>query len=73
MKRILGYVWSAIKAFNTLALFIILFALFAALAGGALKRPTPSVPKDAALVIAPEGTLRERPVIFNPFAFPPSA
>ncbi|GIX16943.1 MAG: protease [Rhodothalassiaceae bacterium] len=73
MKRILGYVWSAIKAFNTLALFIILFALFAALAGGALKRPTPSVPKDAALAIAPEGTLRERPVLFNPFAFPPSA
>ncbi len=68
MKRVFGFVWSTIKAFNTLALFIILFLLFALLASGALKRPTPSVPGQAALVIAPEGTLRERPLPFDPSA-----
>ncbi len=68
MKRIFGFVWSAIKAFNTLALFIVFFLLFALLATGALKRPVPSVPRDAALVIAPEGRLRERPLPFDPSA-----
>ncbi len=68
MKRIFGFIWSTIKAFNTLALFVILFLLFAGLAAGALKRPAPSVPKEGALVIAPEGTLRERPLPFDPFA-----
>ncbi len=68
MKRIFGFVWASIKAFNTLALFAILFLLFALLATGALKRPVPSVPGKAALVIAPEGVVRERPLPFDPSA-----
>ncbi len=68
MKRILGFIWSAIRAFNTLALFILLFLLFVGLANSALKRPVPSVPKNAALVIAPQGVLRERPLPLDPAA-----
>jgi len=60
MKSVLKFIWNAIKAFHILAGSILLVLIFMALAGIFAEKPTISVPKGSALVLAPEGSIVER-------------
>jgi len=60
MKRLLQFIWDAIKVFHIVAASIVLVIIFVVLANAFSPKPSVSVPEGGALVLAPEGTLVEK-------------
>lgn len=59
MKAVFRFIWNAIKAFNTLAAFLLLIIVLSLFSSMTAEEVPPLVHKESALVFAPEGELVE--------------